>query len=88
MINFLLFLICNFLVLLFLFLTVKNYRLLNHQLNNANIHLEKTDPLSVNFIEKIFHHYPNQLEIQHTQKKIIRSAIITSLLLVSCKYIF
>ncbi len=87
-INFILFLVCNLLVLLFLFLTVKNYRLLNRQLDNTNINIEKTDALSVSFIEKIFHHYPNQSEIQHTQKKIIRNAMITSLLLEICKYIF
>ncbi|PID63344.1 MAG: hypothetical protein CR974_02030 [Gammaproteobacteria bacterium] len=87
MINFLLFLVCNFLVLLFLFLTVKNYRLLNRQLDNADIDIEKTDALSVSFIEKIFHHYPNQSEIKHTQKKIIRNAMITSLLLIFSQYI-
>ncbi len=70
MVNFILFCIANILIVVFLFLMVKNYRQLSRLVGKD---LDKNiDPLYVRFIAIIFHFNYRQLENRQLQKKIIR----------------
>lgn len=85
-ISFILFLGTNALLLFFAWQTVKNYRVLSKWL--GDVERDKSDVMSIGFLEKIFHAKREQPSIRKIQKAVIRHASLTALLMVLSRYLF
>lgn len=77
--------IVNYLILLFIWLTVKHYRILSQLVKDSDIN---KDAMSIRFLEKIFYANPKRPDIRKQQKNVIKYIAIIGILFVINRHLF